>query len=570
MRGKIFIISSIFILLFVLIIARLFYWQVIKGAELSEQANRQYKSSEVVTARRGNILAADKSYLALRTEAWLVVANPQKIDQSEKSIANKLAPFFAADPEDKQTLLDETIRLEGLMSKKDAVWVALKQKIKSETKKNIEAMEIAGITFEPEEGRYYPEASSSAQILGFVGKDEKGEDLGYFGLEGYYNLALSGKPGFLGLEKDARGAPILLNGSSQVNPVSGVDLMTSIDKRVQILTERKLVEGMEKYGAKSGSVTIMNPKNGEIIAMAALPTFDPREYWKYGDTFFKNTVVSDTFEPGSIFKVLVMSSGLDAGVVKPDTMCDICAEPLKLDKYFIKTWNNEYNANATMTDVIVHSDNVGMSFVGQKLGADKMYEYLDKFGIGKLTGIDLQGEVTPSMRKKGSWNVVDLATTSFGQGIAVTPIQMVRAVSAIANGGILTTPHVVKQIKGEGWGESTKFERSERVISTESAKQMTEMMVKAVNEGEAQWAKSTGFSVAGKTGTAQIPIAGHYDPEKTNASFIAFAPAKNPKFVMLVTLKEPQSSPWAAETAAPLWFSIANDLFPYFGINPEN
>jgi len=570
MRGKIFTISSAFIVLFALLIARLFYWQVIKGAELSEQANKQYKSSEIVTARRGSILAFDKSYLALRTEAWLVFASPQKITLSEKSIANKLASFFVEDESDKRALLEETIRLEELLSKKELVWIPLKQKVSGETKKNIEAMDIKGVGFEQEEGRHYPEASSSAQILGFVGKDEKGNDLGYFGLEGYYNLALTGKPGFLGREKDARGVPILLNGSSQVDAVSGVDLITSIDKRVQILTESKLKEGIEKYGAKAGSVTIMNPKNGEIIAMASNPSFDPREYWKYGDSFFKNPVVTDTFEPGSIFKVLVMSAGLDAGVIHPDTKCDICDGPLKLDKYFIKTWNNEYNPDATMTDVIVHSDNIGMSFVGQKLGADKMYEYLDKFGIGKLTGIDLQGEATPSMREKGSWNIVDLATTSFGQGIAVTPIQMVRAVGAIANNGILTTPHVVKKINGEGWIEPTKFESSERVISAQSAKQMTEMMVAAVEEGEAQWTKITGVRVAGKTGTAQIPIAGHYDAEKTNASFIAFAPAQNPKFVMLVNLIEPQTSPWAAETAAPLWFSIAKELFPYFGINPEN
>lgn len=570
MYGKIFTITSLFVILFGLLIARLFYWQVIKGAELSDQANKQYNSSEVVSAPRGNILASDNSYLALRTDAWLVFASPQKITISPKLLANKLAPFFVEDKEDKQSLLDETVRLEGLISKKDMVWVPLKQRVSGDVKKNIEEMDIKGIDFQTGEARYYPEASSSAQLLGFVGKDDGGNDVGYFGLEGYYNLALSGKPGFVGREKDAKGAPILLNAGRQVDAISGVNLMTSIDKRVQILTETKLKEGIEKYGAKAGSVTIMNPKNGEIMAMASYPSFDPGEYWKYGDSFFKNPVVTDTFEPGSIFKVLVMSAGLDADAVNPDTRCDICAGPLKLDKYFIKTWNNEYNPDATMTDVIVHSDNVGMSFVGQKLGADKLYDYLDKFGIGKLTGIDLQGEVTPAMRKKGTWNVVDLATTSFGQGIAVTGVQMVRAVGVIANDGKLVIPHVVKQIKGEGWVEPTKFDDVKRVINSESAKKMTEMMVKAVDEGEAKWTKIPGYKVAGKTGTAQIAISGHYDAEKTNASFVAFAPADNPKFVMLVNLIEPQTSPWAAETAAPLWFNIARDLFPYFGISPDN
>ena len=569
MRGKIITISLLFATLFGLLIARLFYWQIIKGSELSDSANKQYRTSEVVTAPRGNIKASDGSYLALRTDAWLVFASPQEITSSKSDVANKLAPFFVEEKDDRQALLDEVFRIEDVISKKDAVWVPLKQKVSSETKKNIDALGIKGIGFDLVEDRYYPEASSAAQLLGFVGKDDKGGDVGYFGLEGYYNLALSGKSGFIGREKDARGSPILLDKGRLVDAISGVELLTSIDRRVQILAETKLKEAIVKYGAKEGYVVIMNPKNGEIMATAAYPSFDPREYWKYGDLYFKNPVVSDTFEPGSIFKVLVMSAGLDDGVIDPGTKCDICAGPLKLDKYFIKTWNNEYNADATMLDVIVHSDNVGMSFVGLKLGEDKLYDYLDKFGIGKLTGIDLQGEVTPSMRKRGSWNMVDLATTSFGQGIAVTPIQMVRAVGAIANGGVMRVPHVVKEIKGEGWSEPTKFDDTVRVISPEAAKQMTEMMVAAVDSGEAQWTKISGFSVAGKTGTAQIPIAGHYDAEKTNASFIAFAPAKDPKFVMLVSLKEPQSSPWAAETAAPLWFTIAQDLFPYFGISPE-
>jgi cell division protein FtsI/penicillin-binding protein 2 len=213
-----------------------------------------------------------------------------------------------------------------------------------------------------------------------------------------------------------------------------------------------------------------------------------------------------------------------------------------------------------MTDVIVHSDNVGMTFIGQKLGADPLFDYLDKFGIGKPTGIDLQGEASPRLREKGTWNIVDLATASFGQGIAVTPIQVVRAVSAIANDGVLVTPRVVA---------TTKAPQSQRVISVESADQITAMMAEAASRGEAQWTNLKGFKVAGKTGTAQIPIAGHYDEEKTNASFIGFAPYDKPKFVMLVTIREPESSPWASETAAPLWYSIAKDIFPYLGIQPE-
>ncbi|KKR26861.1 MAG: Peptidoglycan glycosyltransferase [Microgenomates group bacterium GW2011_GWC1_39_7b] len=528
--------SLIYLLLFIGLILRLIYWQIIRRVDLSEKAKGQYNSSQIMNATRGNILASDGSYWALRTDAWLVYANTNELKAKVSEVSVRLATL----------LNDDESRLSNLLSKKEA-YVPLKQKVDNETKKNIEALGIKGINFDNQEARYYPEASSAAQLLGFVGKDEKGLDIGYFGLEGYYNLPLSGKPGFLGREKDAQGSPILLNPGKSVSAIGGIDLITSIDKRVQILAETKLKDGIEKYGALGGSITIEDPRTGEILAMASYPSYDPGNYSEYGNSFFKNPVISDSFEPGSIMKVLVMASGLDAGVIKPNTECDICSEPLKLDKYFIKTWNNVYHPNITMTDVIVDSDNVGMVFVGQKLGADRLYNYLDSFGIGQLTGVDLQGESAPSIRKKGEWSMVDLATASFGQGIAVTGIQMIRAVSAIANGGYLERP----------------------IVSSAAATEVTQMMVAAADKGEAKWAKIPGFKVAGKTGTAQIPVEGHYDSTNTNHSFIGFAPADKPKFVMLVTLKSPQSSPWAAETAAPLWYSVAKDLFPYLGIEPN-
>ncbi|MCX6705268.1 MAG: penicillin-binding protein 2 [Candidatus Woesebacteria bacterium] len=388
-------------------------------------------------------------------------------------------------------------------------------------------------------------------------------------MEGYYDLPLSGKPGFVGGQKDALGSPILLGGTTQVTAISGIDLETSIDKRVQATVEQGLLDGIKKYGASGGSVTVMDPTTGSVMAMASLPSFDPAKYSEYSNSLFKNPVISDSFEPGSILKVAVMAAGLDANVVRPDTTCDICSGPLKVDKYFIKTWNDKYHPDISMTDVIVESNNVGMSFVGQKLGADALYDYLHKFGIGEKTGIDLQGEVAPKLREKGTWNVVDLATASFGQGVAVTGIEMVRAVAVIANGGYLVTPRVVNAIKSDSWEEKIKSDPPTRIISQKAAEETTQMMVEAAERGEAKWTRIPGFKVAGKTGTAQIPVAGHYDATNTIHSFIGFAPADNPKFVMLVTLNSPQSSPWAAETAAPLWYLIAKDLFPYLGIQPS-
>lgn len=568
MPVKIRLLSVLFIILFLALTARLFYWQVIKGSTLADQARNQHSTSTVTTAPRGNILASDGTPWVARAPSWNLWVNPHLLNLSVSEVSGKLAPLLMNEEEGTDALTNERERLQILLEK-DSNWVSLKQKIDDNVKTNIEALGIDGIGYDPAEASFYPESSSAAQLLGFVGKDNDGADIGYFGLEGYYNLPLSGKPGFMGGEKDAKGSPILLGGTTQISAISGVDLVTSIDKRVQIVVEDELAKGIEKYGATGGSITIMDPKSGKILAMASLPSFDPADYGSYNDSLFKNPVISNTFEPGSILKVVVMAAGLDAGVVEPDTPCDICSGPLKLDKYFIKTWNDKYTADISMTDVIVESDNIGMSFVGQKLGADTLYDYFVKFGIGQKTGIDLQGEVAPKLREKGTWNIVDLATASFGQGVAVTGIEIVRAVSAIANGGYLVTPRVVTAVNGDGWEEKIEVDPPVRIIKQQAAKEITQMMVEAAERGEAKWVKIPGFKVAGKTGTAQIPVAGHYDATNTIHSFVGFAPAGNPKFVMLVTLNSPQNSPWAAETAAPLWFAIAKDLFPYFGIQPD-
>lgn len=566
------IVTFTFILLFLGIIVRLFFWQVIRGKDLSRNARLQRESGQKITAPRGNILASDATWMAARSEAWLVYASLPDVRDISKT-ADSLAPFFIdaenSDPGYKAKLLEEANRLKGLLQRDGVVWVPLKHSVGTGFKNNIQALSLSGIGFEQEETRAYPESSSSAHLLGFVGKNEEGGDLGYFGLEGFYNLTLSGKKGFLAQEFDARGTPILLSDKNEVSAIGGVDLLTHIVKPIQLNLEKELKEGIEKYGAVGGTAIVLNPKNGGVLAMASYPSYDPAKYFDYGDVFFKNPAVSDIFEPGSIFKVVVMAAALDADAVEIDTKCDICDKPLKVDKYEIETWNNEYSPDSTMLEVIVNSDNVGMAFVGQKLGADKLYDYLSSFGFGEKTGVDLQGEVSGKLRKKGTWNVVDLATASFGQGISATPIQIVSAVSAIANGGKLFAPQVVDELWGESWKEDIKESLIGEVISKESAEEITQMMVEAAKNGESKWTYKRGFGVAGKTGTAQIPIAGYYDKEKTIASFVGFAPYDDPEFVMLVTLREPQTSPWASETAAPLWYSIAEDLFIHFGIQPE-
>jgi cell division protein FtsI/penicillin-binding protein 2 len=571
MQNRIRFLSLISFLGLIVLIARLFYWQIIKGAGLALQAQGQYVKRTSVSAPRGNILANDGTWLAARGESYLVYASIPDLSENKNLIADSLAPHFIDKnvKDEKPELLREASRLKELLSKEDLVWIPLKHGVGLDDKQDIANLDLAGIGFENEDARIYPEASAAAHLLGFVGKNEEGENQGYFGLEGYYDLVLSGKPGFVQRDSDALGIPIMLDDFKETGAQNGIDLLTYIDKSVQMTVENKLKEGIEKYGAKNGTIVVMDPKTGGILADASYPSYDPREYFNFGNDYFINPAVSLSFEPGSVFKVIVMASALDVGVVEPDTKCDICSGPVKVDKYLIETWNQQYRPDSTMTDVIVHSDNVGMVYVARKLGLDNMYEYLTNFGISQTTGIDLQGEMTPKIRDKKDWSQVDLSTVSFGQGIAVTPIQLITAVNAIANNGILVKPKVVRQLISDNWTEDVDTGGGKRVVSEKAAKEMTAMMVEAAQHGEAQWTYLPGFKIAGKTGTAQIPIAGHYDAEKTIASFVGFAPANEPKFVMLVTLQEPQSSPWAAETAAPLWFSIAKDLFVYFGIQPE-
>lgn len=569
MQAKIRILLVTFFLLFVCLSARLFYWQVVVADELSQKAQGQYNSSTVTNAPRGNIMASDGSFWVIRNNVWQIAANPKTIKNKPEFIASYLAPLLTENKEDMASVSAMTQKINNLLLKNNSSWVLIANKVNDSVKKNIQSMNIDGLIFNQNEGRFYPEASTAAQILGFVGKDSEGQDVGYFGLEGYYNLPLSGKPGFVALEKDAKGVPILLRGKKEISAIKGVNLITGIDKRIQILIETKLNDGIVKYGAKGGSITVMDPYTGKILAMASSPSFDPSKFTQYSNELFKNPIISDTFEPGSIFKPIVMAAALDGNYIEPNTKCDICDGPLNVDGYQIKTWNNKYRANSTMTEVLVESDNVGMSFVAQKMGVDVFQDYIEKFGIGEKTGIDLQGEAVMSLRKRGTWSNVDLDAASFGQGVATTGIQIVRAVAAIANGGYLVNPHVVTEIQGDGWKNKLEIQEPKRIISQKAAMEAAQMMVDAANIGESKWAKIPGFdNVAVKTGTAQIPVAGHYDAKNTNHSFVGFAPVGKPKFIMLVTLQSPQSSLWAAETAAPLWYNIARDIFPYLGVQP--
>lgn len=544
---------------FGLVLLRLFYWQVVKSRTLVAAATDQYFNNISLPTIRGSILASDGSPLVVNQPAYLVYSEPKKIADPKK--------FVQAVSE----IIDvEAEAVESKITNTQLLWVLIKRKIDERQYQDIKKLDLAGLGFEKTGLRSYPESSMAAHLLGFIGSNDNGEDTGYFGVEGYYDLALKGKPGILLQEKDARGLPIILGNSKRISAQNGQTLKLYLDKTVQFIVEDKLLTGMQRYGAKAGLVAIMDPQTGGILASAAYPNYAQADYQNYPKDYYPNPLVSLTYEPGSTFKTVVMAAALNEKVIDAKSVYQETG-PVKVGPYLIQTWNNEYHGDMTPAKILEKSSNPGMVFVGQKLGPAKFKSYLKNFGFGEKTGIDLEGEEVATVRSGENWSEIDLATASFGQGISVTPIQMLTAVAVLANGGKLVKPQVVeKLIDTAGKEVYQKPEIKRTVIGDRTARQVKEMMVNAVENGEAKWAKPKGYKIAGKTGTAQIPLAGHYDKEKTIASFVGFAPATEPKFVMLVILQEPSSSPWGSETAAPLFFDIAKELFAYYGIAPED
>ncbi len=528
-----------------------------QASTLSALGESQYGRFIKLTPKRGEIQTSDDFSIAANKISYLVFANPKEV-KSISLAANSLASALEVEP----------ASISGLLSL-NRYWVALKRGVDETKKEEVKKLNLPGVGFEEQSIRFYPEASIAAKLLGFVGKDDNGDDKGYFGLEGYYDRLLRGKTGTAIQVHDAQNRPILAKMNERAAQTDGATLHLHVDRAVQFLAESELKKAIEKYGAQGGMVGIMDPKTGAILAMAGFPSFDVRSYAEYTYDLYKNPFISDTYEPGSTFKPIVMASAIDAGKVLPDTPCSVCGAPVAIGGYEIRTWNNEYKKDITMTDTIIHSDNTGMVFAAQALKLDPLLAYFEKFGIGELTNIDLQGETAGVMRPRDNWYPIDLATASFGQGISITPIELLSAFSAIANNGRRMEPHVVSRIEtADGKTVSIPPKELSHPISEKTAKIVTEILVKAVNEGEAKWAKPKGYRIAGKTGTAQIPIAGHYDPTKTIASFIGYAPADNPKFIMLVVIARPTSSIYGSETAAPTFFSIAKHLLAYYGISP--
>lgn len=566
-KKRLSIFLGFFLFYILLVLTRFFYWQILVGGHLASIAQKQRFLTTEIPAPRGGIFTNDGYPIVSNKTTFLLYAYLPELEESKEMIIKQLSPLLVSDRN--ETATDSSLKkaleeeeVERLKSKFSSgkKWIVLERKISKETQSQIDSLAFKGLDFEKEEIRNYPEASMAAQLLGFVGYDQNSSSQGYFGLEGYYDQQLSGLPGLILSEKEVSGKPILFGKSVKERMSPGFDLTTFVDRSIQLALEEELKKGIEKYGAKSGWAVIIDSNTSGVLGMASFPNYDPGTYFNYSQELFPNPVVAEGFEPGSIFKPIVTAMAIEKGVVTPETVCTFCGGPRRIGDYEIKTWNEKYFPNSTVTEIIQHSDNVGMVFISDQLGKENIFAMINDFGLNRKTGIDLQEEIAPAVKRKDDWYPIDVATVSFGQGISVTPIQMIQAFNSLANNGKLTSPKIVKQIGKKRDDYQYTPNKEERILSAKTVNEIVAILVNAVEKGEIKWDKPKGLSVAGKTGTAQIPIGGHYDQEKTIASFIGFFPAENPKYTMLVSLREPTVSPWGSETAAPVWFRILKRL----------
>lgn len=552
-----------------LIEIRLFYWQILQSTALKSQAKHQITQELEAKGSRGRIFTKNNHLLVGNQQGYQISINKNKWDGSLSTLADKLTNViikFNIESHQPASQLQES-EFENQLRKdveqsllRGSQWIDLPSYLVSlEAKDELKEIKKDAIFLKPRLTRYYPEASMAAHITGFVAKNENGENTGYFGVEGSLNKELEGKAQQRSFLKDALGLT-LADQELTFNNLDGRDVTLTIERDVQNLAESQLRSGINQFQAKRGEIIILNPKTGEIMALATWPYYDQSQYYLFENHNFKNPALTDLFEPGSTFKTLTVAAGIDAEAVTPETPCTKCSGPRKIAGYSIRTWNNEYHPNISVSEALVKSDNTGMIFVAESLGSEKFSDYLQNFGIGERIDLDLQEDVsTPFPDKLGP---VELATTSFGQGVSVNSLQLIRAVSTIANHGIMMKPSIVKSVYDPQTNKTIEFQPQQvrQVISSDTAQKVTKMMIRAAQKGEAQWIGKN-YLVAGKTGTSQIPSPdGGYQENATIASFIGFAPPNDPQFIMLVKLVEPQSSPWAAETAAPLWFKTAQKL----------
>lgn len=508
---------------------------------------RQYTRLVEYLPTRGQIYDRDGELFAVNEITYEIGANPPLISEPVDA-ARKLAAALDG---------DELEIYEKLNSEQS--WVLIARPVSAAAGQAVQDLEIFGVDISPIPDRDYPQGMLGAQVIGFVGGDERGN----FGVEGAYQRDLAGES-LVGEESE-----IPFEISAQLAPRHGRDLVLTLDRDVQFLAEAELLRAIDVTGAERGTILIMNPRTGEILAMANYPSYDPNTYYEVVDArLYSNAAISEQYEPGSVFKVVTMASAIEEGVILPGSTYNDQAN-LECGGITIWNWDRASHGLIDMTQVLVQSLNVGTSTIAKEMGPTRFYNMLNAFGFGELTRVDLQGEASGTVAVPGdsTWQESQLCTNSFGQGIAVTPLQMLTAVNAVANDGLMMQPHIVYQIIEGDNVFTTQPSPAGRPVSSQAARMVRDMMVQVVQYGVPA-AQVPGYTVAGKTGTAQIPIPGGYEDDTSIVSFVGFLPADDPQVSVLIKLDRPTDY-WGSVVAAPIFNHLVERLVILLEIPPD-
>jgi cell division protein FtsI (penicillin-binding protein 3) len=555
LRVRIATLLSLFLVLFIALITRAYQIQVLNGQSLKARADRQHTATLRVESERGIIFDRNGEKLAVSVLSDSVCADPSKIEDT-KGTAAKLATILNVDG---KTLL------KNMSGAKNFCWLA--RRITPDQTVLVEKLDLDGIFIIKEPKRFYPNGELAGHLIGFVGMDANGLE----GLEFRFDENLKGQPEQLKWTRDAKGKRLYPRIDSAVAKQKGsVNLILTIDSRIQYLVESQLKAAVQSKGAKGGMAVVMDPKTGEILALANEKSFDPNNISKIGAAGGKNRVITDCFDPGSTFKPFLAAAALEEGVYK-ETDQIFCENGnyAVADRVFREAQRKKHGY-LSFADVIKYSSNIGSVKISERLGKEKFHDYIMRFGFGQKSGIDLPGETAGLLRPVRNWTRVDTSTVAFGQGVSVTAIQLISALSAIANQGVLMKPYIVRGLVDKQGQVIKKYDPTpvRQVISPQTARRMVTLMTRVVSDpdGTGKNARIQNVNVAGKTGTSQkFDFARRaYSSERVRTSFMGFFPAENPQVAILVVLDEPQRDKWGGVASAPVFKNIADQILTCF------
>jgi cell division protein FtsI (penicillin-binding protein 3) len=555
LRLRIWIVLGVFAATFLVLLGRSVDLQVLRQDRLESLAQKEFMRQAEVAPRRGIIFDRNQEELAVSLDTHSVYAQPVMINKDEKKTGRALAKALGRkDP-------GKIIR--KLKSERRFVWIA--RRIDPDQALKVQRLKLPGVGLVKEPKRFYPYSRLASHVLGFAGMDAKGLE----GLEAHFNQVLRGKPRKVRSMRDARGGTVHLTKAAFTRLPEGNHLILTLDKNLQYQAEKLLTATVSKYKAKSGQVLVMVPRTGEILAMASLPDFNPNVYSRFPGNHFRNRTITDFFEPGSTFKVFVGAAALDSGRISTKRLFNCEGGKWKVGGRTIH--DTKPHHWMTLSQIIKVSSNIGTAKVGMTLGAKTLYDYFRAFGFGRISGVDLPGEVAGLMRPQNRLRPVELANICFGQGLAVTPLQLLTAVSAIANDGVLMRPFMVKAELDQKLRlvRETKPRISGRAMKAKDARRLARMMTLVTQEGgTGTRAAIEGIKVAGKTGTAQKPTPSGYSHTDYIASFVGFAPADDPKVAVLVVIDTPKGNHYGGVVAGPVFKELTSYALKLMGDYP--